>query len=59
MDLAAKLQRKGGQRLETVLPPQCVTSDLNEITPTGDSVQEPALIVFVGGRSTPEESEQR
>jgi hypothetical protein len=55
MDLAAKLQLKNGQSLETVLLPESITSDLAVVAPAGDSDLEPALVVFVVDRTTLQE----
>jgi hypothetical protein len=55
VDLAAKLQLKGEQRLETVLLPESVTPGLGSIRRPGDNVNESALIVFVVNDSTLEQ----
>jgi hypothetical protein len=47
MDLAAKLQLKSGQRLETVLLPESLRPRLDPMTSTGHGAQEPALLIFV------------
>jgi hypothetical protein len=52
MDLAAKLQLKSGQSLETVLLPETITSDLADVAPIDAGDLEPALVVFVVDRTT-------
>jgi hypothetical protein len=59
MDLAAKLQLKGGQHLETVRLPASATSTLAAITPADSGEQESALIAFVADRATLEEHLQQ
>jgi hypothetical protein len=59
MDLAAKLQLKGGQRLESVLLPESIKVDLGKVDSTGESDQDAALIVFVIDCDTLEQQRMR
>lgn len=55
MDLASKLQLKGGQRLEGVLVPDSVAPELSVFTSEGGDQEKSALLVFVADRSVLEE----
>jgi hypothetical protein len=54
MDLASRLQLKGGQRVEGILVPESVAPELSAFTGEGGD-QETALLVFVADRSALEE----
>ncbi len=51
MDLAAKLQLKAGQSLETVEIPESVAHQVAEFMTGGAATSEGALLVFVADRS--------
>jgi hypothetical protein len=55
MDLASKLQLKGGQRVEGILVPESVAPELSAITSEGQDHEKTALLVFVADRSALEE----
>jgi hypothetical protein len=55
MDLASKLQLKGGQRVEGILVPESVAPELSACTSKGGDHEKPALLVFVADRSALEE----
>jgi hypothetical protein len=55
MDLASKLQLKPGQRVEGVLIPESVASELTEFLVDSESSANSALLVFATERSILEE----
>jgi hypothetical protein len=55
VDLASKLQLKPGQRVESLLVPESVASDITEFACEGDDHQEAGLLVFAAERATLEE----
>jgi hypothetical protein len=59
MDLAAKLQLRGSQHLESVLCPESIRADLREVESTGESDVGAALIVFVIDCDTLEQQRTR